>query len=117
MAAVRTTSVSSRQARSALPLAERDLDAALKALASGQRREIVRFLLATSDGAKTCCATDEVCACKLSDHLGLAASTISHHMAALRAAGLVTARKNGTWVYYTVRRDVLASVARAIEGL
>ena len=54
---------------------------------------------------------------KLSEHLGLAASTISHHMAALRDAGLVTARKDGTWVYYTVQRDVLRAVGAAIEGL
>jgi len=79
-------------------LTEDRLDAALKALASAQRREIVRFLLErTSDEGKTCCATDEVCACKLSEHLGLAPSTVSHHMAALRDAGLVTARKDGTW--------------------
>lgn len=98
-------------------LTEDRLDAALKALASAQRREIVRFLLQrTSEEGKTCCATDEVCACKLSEHLGLAASTVSHHMSALKDAGLVSARKDGTWVYYTVRRDVLAAVAAAIEG-
>jgi ArsR family transcriptional regulator len=97
---------------------EAQLDAALKALASAQRREIVRFLLAQASGHnKTCCAADEVCACKLSEHLGLAASTVSHHMATLRDAGIVDARKEGTWVYYTVRRDVLAAVAVAIERL
>lgn len=101
-----------------VPLAEAQLDAALKALASAPRREIVRFLLARSeDDAKTCCASEEVCACKLSEHLGLAASTVSHHMTALREAGLVAARRDGTWVYYTVQRDVLAAVASAIEEL
>jgi DNA-binding transcriptional ArsR family regulator len=99
-------------------LTEAELDAALKALASGPRRQIVRLLLETGDdGSKTCCAAAEVCACKLSDRLGLAASTISHHMAMLRDAGLVSARKDGTWVYYTVRREVLAAVAGAIKGL
>ena len=98
-------------------LEEAQLDAALKALASAQRREIVRFLLEHSAAEGSCCASDEVCACKLSEHLGLAASTVSHHMSALRDAGLVTARKDGTWVYYTVRRDVLRAVAAAIEGL
>lgn len=98
-------------------LEEAQLDAALKALASDQRRAIVRFLLQHSADDSRCCASDEVCACKLSEHLGLAASTISHHMAALKDAGLVTARKDGTWVYYTVQRDVLRAVASAIEGL
>jgi DNA-binding transcriptional ArsR family regulator len=97
-------------------ISEAQLDSALKALASSQRREIVRLLLERSDeGEKACCAADEVCACKISDHLGLAASTVSHHMSALKEAGLITARKDGTWVYYTVRRDVLAAVAAAIE--
>ena len=99
------------------PIAETQLDAALKALASAPRREIVRLLLIRADEAgKTCCATGEVCACKISEHLGLAASTVSHHMSALKDAGLVTGRKNGTWVYYAVQRDVLAAVAAAIEG-
>jgi ArsR family transcriptional regulator len=99
-------------------LAESQLDAALKALASSQRREIVRFLLERGNEAgKSCCATDEVCGCKLSEHLGLSAPTVSHHMAALKDAGLVTGRKDGTWVYYTVQRDVLAAVAHMLESL
>lgn len=99
-------------------LSEMQLDAALKALASARRREIVRFLLARrGEAGKTCCGVDEVCACKLSEHLGLSAPTVSHHMAALREAGIVTARKDGTWVYYTVQRDVLAAVAAAVESL
>lgn len=99
-------------------MAEAQLDVALKALASAQRREIIR-LLATCAGepGKTCCAADEVCACKLSEHLGLAASTISHHMALLRDAGLVTARKDGTWVYYTLRRDAIRQVAQRLLEL
>lgn len=101
-----------------LALSESQLDAALKALASAQRRAIVRFLIERSgDAGKTCCAADEVCGCKLSEHLGVSAPTISHHMAILREAGLVSARKAGTWVYYTVKRDALGAVAGAIEGL
>ena len=99
-------------------LSEEELDAALKALSSAQRRQIVRLLVEHSAIAdKTCCGSEEVCACKLSERLGLAESTISHHMSVLKKAGLVTARKDGTWVYYTVRRDVLALVASAIEGM
>ncbi|MBF4510393.1 MAG: winged helix-turn-helix transcriptional regulator [Aeromicrobium sp.] len=99
-------------------ISEEQLDSALKALASSQRREIVRFLLERSgDEAKTCCRTDEVCACKLSERLGLVASTISHHMGVLRDAGIVTARKDGTWVYYTVQREVLRAVAASIVGM
>ena len=61
---------------------------------------------------KTCCAMDEVCACKLSDLLGLSAPTISHHMSVLRTAGLVDARKDGLLTYYTLRRRALDEAAR-----
>lgn len=103
---------------SATPITESQLDAVLKALASSQRREIIRVLTAAeSEHGKSCCANDEVCGCRLSDRLGLAASTISHHMSILRAAGLVTARKDGTWVYYSLQHDVLRAAAGAVESL
>jgi len=92
-----------------------NLDAIFKALASSHRREILTMLSAADrDGAKTCCSEDEVCACKISDRLGLSPSTTSHHMSILRDAGLVTARKDGTWTYYTLRRDSLSAAAEAL---
>lgn len=88
------------------------VDAAFKALASAQRREILRILAGCdSEGKSKCSASDEVCACKISDQMGLAPSTISHHMAVLRKAGLVTARKEGTWVHYALRRSVIREIA------
>ena len=95
------------------------LDEAFKALASAQRREILRFLGEASRAPvpKECCAPAEVCACKLAEHLGLAASTISHHMSALRRAGLVHGRKEGLWTYYTLDRDMLHKVASELADL
>ncbi len=95
-----------------------DLDAAFKALASAHRREILRMLSdADTGGPKTCCAPEEVCACKISERLGLSASTTSHHMSVLRDAGLVSGRKDGLWTYYTLRRDALAHVAEVLTRL
>ncbi len=94
------------------------LDAALKALACEQRREIIRLLSeCTPDFDKTCCDAEELCACKLVERLGLAQSTVSHHMSVLQRAGLVGARKDGLWVHYTLRRDVLRDVAEALKHL
>jgi ArsR family transcriptional regulator, arsenate/arsenite/antimonite-responsive transcriptional repressor len=94
------------------------LDDVFKALASEHRREILRVLSATTpEEGKTCCAVDEVCACKISDHLGLSASTVSHHMSVLRGAGLVDGRKDGIWTYYTLRRDVLEEAAEELRRL
>lgn len=96
-----------------------NLDEAFKALASGPRREILRLLgeaERVAPGA-ACCGPDEICACRLAESLGLAPSTISHHMAALRDAGLVDARKGGQWVYYTLDRTALREVVVALEDL
>lgn len=93
------------------------MDTAFKALASEQRRSILRMLATCpSESRASCSSADEVCACKISDHLGLAPSTISHHMTVLRNAGLVSARKEGTWVHYTLRRDVVRQVASELLG-
>ncbi|HEX9093902.1 MAG TPA: metalloregulator ArsR/SmtB family transcription factor [Coriobacteriia bacterium] len=94
------------------------LDLVFKALASEQRREILRILgECTPAPGKACCTSEEVCACVLSERLALAASTISHHMTMLRDAGLVDARKDGLWVYYTLHREVLEKAAAELHGL
>jgi ArsR family transcriptional regulator len=92
------------------------LDEALKALASGPRRALLRIVASRTAGAECCGPGDEVCACELADALELAPSTISHHMNALVRAGLVVARRQGLWVYYRVDRDALAGVAEAIAA-
>jgi len=94
------------------------IDDVFKALASEQRREILRILgEATPDPGKTCCAPDEVCGCKLSDRLGIVPSTISHHMSVLLGAGLVTARRDGKWIYYSLRREALDAAASELRRL
>lgn len=94
------------------------IDDVYKALASDQRREIIRMLAECgAETSKTCCGIGEVCACKISERLDLVPSTISHHMSVLRSAGIVTARKEGTWVYYTLQRDVLRAAAQELLGI
>lgn len=93
------------------------LDEVFKALASEHRREILRVLSAcTPESGKACCAADEVCACKISEHLGLSPSTVSHHMSVLRTAGLVVGRKEGLWTYYTLKREGLEEAAQALRS-
>ena len=43
-----------------------------------------------------------LCVCQLTAALGLAASTVSGHLAELRRAGLVVERKQGKWVEYNL---------------
>jgi ArsR family transcriptional regulator len=74
-----------------------------KALGDETRLNILRFLIAKGDG---------LCACHIEDYVKeLSQPTISHHLRLLREAGLVTAERKGTWVYYAINpaaRDRLA---------
>ena len=45
----------------------------------------------------------ELCVCQVTAVLGLAASTVSAHLAELRRAGLVDEQKEGRWVRYRLR--------------
>lgn len=47
--------------------------------------------------------TDEVCVCHLEAILGWRQAYISQHLMALRAAGILTSRKEGRFVYYRIK--------------
>jgi len=110
------TPVGTHAPQPSVTLSDERLDAVLKALASAPRRELLRIIAHHTSADGGCCET-EVCACHLADALELAPSTISHHMAVLVRAGLVTASKRGLWVYYRLERDALAAVAGELGSL
>lgn len=56
----------------------------------------------------------ELCVCDVLD-VGVSQPTVSHHLRKLREAGLVTSRKDGTWVHYRVAPEVLAAMAALLE--
>ena len=60
--------------------------------------------------------TDEACACDLTEPVGRSQPTISHHLALLTDAGLVTREKRGKWAYYRVVPERLAVLRTALGG-
>ena len=80
----------------------------LKALADPTRLQMVAILRE---------AKDSVCICDLTATFDLSQPTISHHMARLRAAGLVESDKGGKWCYYRLRSDLPAPVRRVIDSI
>ena len=48
----------------------------------------------------------ERCVCDLTDLLDAAQSRLSFHLKVLKDAGLVTDRRQGRWVHYSLNRDV-----------
>lgn len=47
----------------------------------------------------------EKCACVLLEKVKVGQSTLSHHMKILVESGVVTARKQGKWTYYSICED------------
>jgi ArsR family transcriptional regulator len=93
--------------------AELSLDAledTYKALADRSRLRILALLV---DG--------EVCVCDIHDTLRLPQPTASRHLAYLRRAGLVEARRDGTWMHYRMadldptRKAVIVAAAHAMS--
>src|SRR4051812_49724166 len=68
-----------------------DLERVLRALADTTRLRILALLRA-----------GEVCVCHIHESLKLPQSKVSRHLAYLRQAGLVRARRDGLWVHYSL---------------
>ena len=61
----------------------------------------------------------ELCVCQITEVLGLAQSTVSNHLRELRRAGLITERRDGRWVYFSLSEDPEAVrwIAVALQSL
>ena len=57
------------------------------------------------------CVNGEICVCDLVTPFDLSQPTISHHLKVLREAGLISAERRGTWVYYSIRPGALERLA------
>ena len=77
-----------------------------KALGDPTRRRILQIL---RDGAKT--------AGEIGSHFDMTGATISHHLAVLRQAGLITDDKRGKYIYYELNLSVLDEITGWIAGL
>ena len=59
----------------------------------------------------------ERCVCDLTDALDAAQSRLSFHLKVLKDAGLVTDRRDGRWMYYTLNTETLDEIAEVIQML
>jgi ArsR family transcriptional regulator, arsenate/arsenite/antimonite-responsive transcriptional repressor len=81
----------------------------LKALADPVRLRLMSMIASHADG--------EACVCDLNDAFDLSQPTISHHLKVLHEVGLLDRSKRGVWVYYAIRADALAEVAKLLGGV
>jgi ArsR family transcriptional regulator len=75
----------------------------LRAIAEPARLRLLSLVAAHEGG--------EACVCELTEPLGLAQPTVSHHLKVLVDAGLLTREKRGVWAYFTLVPGALDAVA------
>jgi ArsR family transcriptional regulator, arsenate/arsenite/antimonite-responsive transcriptional repressor len=80
----------------------------LKALADPTRLRLVSMVAAHEDG--------EACVCDLTEPLGLAQPTISHHLKILVDAGIFTREKRGVWAYYALVPSALDELSSVLSA-
>jgi DNA-binding transcriptional ArsR family regulator len=81
------------------------VDAALKALAEPRRRQILRLVW-----------SQELPATDIADHFAeVTRSAVSQHLGVLKAAGLVTERRDGTRRLYRAERDEMKKLRKFLE--
>ncbi|HEX5588642.1 MAG TPA: metalloregulator ArsR/SmtB family transcription factor [Acidimicrobiia bacterium] len=81
------------------------MDAALKALAEPRRREILRLVW-----------IDELPATSIAEHFGdVTRSAISQHLGVLKAADLVSERRDGTRRLYRARQDEMQKLRTFLD--
>ena len=68
-------------------------------------------------GILECLRGSERCVCELTDRLDAAQSRLSFHLRVLKEAGLVSDRREGRWMYYTLNREALDAAVELIQGI
>jgi ArsR family transcriptional regulator, arsenate/arsenite/antimonite-responsive transcriptional repressor len=76
------------------------------ALSDEIRVEVVTLLL-----------NGERCVCDLMDDLGLAQSRLSWHLKTLSDAGIISGRREGRWIYYSLNTDAILEARSMLDAL
>ncbi|HEX7150605.1 MAG TPA: metalloregulator ArsR/SmtB family transcription factor [Thermoanaerobaculia bacterium] len=61
-------------------------------------------------------AAGEVCVCYFVEVLGDSQPKVSRHLAYLRRAGLVSARREGKWIHYSLARPAEPAAASVLDA-
>lgn len=77
-----------------------------KALGDPTRVKLYSLIAASEAG--------EMCACDLTEPVGLSQPTVSHHMKLLVDAGLLTREQRGRWAYYRPAPGPLNAAAQVL---
>ena len=103
------------------PAAERELTHQPGLVCPGCRMTVAATLQILADPVRAAIlerlATESLCVCHLQDELGAKQTLVSHHLRALREAGLVLAEPCGRFTYYRLAPGAFDAVRDSVAGL
>jgi ArsR family transcriptional regulator len=85
-----------------------EMAALFKAIADPARLRLLSLIACHPGG--------ESCVCDLTPAFDMTAPSVSYHLKILREAGLITAQRRGTWVYYRVQPQVMARMSQVLAA-
>ncbi|HHU62740.1 MAG TPA: winged helix-turn-helix transcriptional regulator [Clostridiales bacterium] len=59
----------------------------------------------------------EKCACMILEELDIGQSTLSHHMKILCESGIVTGRREGKWMHYSISQEGIEHAKELLDML
>ncbi|TFV61077.1 ArsR family transcriptional regulator [Mycobacterium sp. PS03-16] len=86
-----------------------EVAATLKALSDPVRLRLFSLIASRAGG--------EACVCDISGDFDVSQPTISHHLKVLRDAGLLTAQRRASWVYYSVVPGALSALSTVLGAV
>lgn len=93
--------------------------ALLEPLEVPEAQRMAEFFAALADATRlrlvSLLAMEECCVCDLAERLGMTESAISHQLRALRAARLVSYRKEGRQVFYRLHDHHVVELYRTVQ--
>lgn len=93
----------------------------MKTVQRASREQAVQLFQALSDPTRLrileLLRHGERCVCDLTEAAEAAQSRLSFHLKVLKDAGLLEDRREGRWVYYTIRPEALATLTGLVEEL
>ena len=80
---------------------------AFKALGDPIRLQLMSMIASAPGG--------EICVCDLTPAFAISGPTISHHLKVLKEAGLVTAERRASWVYYRAQPALMRRLSALLD--
>jgi ArsR family transcriptional regulator len=91
------------------------------AMTKTQNKNLVTLFHALSDETRLAIVqrlgSGEKCVCDLQDLLDAAQSRLSYHLKLLKDAGLITDRREGRWIHYSLVPGALDSLGEFVSDL